>query len=76
MTKTFGLNRSFGGAIGIIALVAALGSGAVLVSPAQLQAAIEAPGRSNLVLSSLYALRIAMLNQERDRAARLPAHRA
>ena len=64
MTKTFGLNRSLGGAIGIIALVAVLGSGAVLVSLAQLQAAIDARGRSNLVLRSLYALRIAMLNQE------------
>ncbi|GJD49764.1 Adaptive-response sensory-kinase SasA [Methylobacterium crusticola] len=64
MTKTFGLNRSLGGAIAIIALVAVLGSAAVLTTQGQLQAAIDARGRSNLVLRSLYSLRIAMLNQE------------
>ena len=64
MTMTFGLNRSLGGAIGIIAVVAVLGSSAVLVSLSQLQDAIDARGRSNLVLRSLYSLRIAMLNQE------------
>ena len=64
MKKTIGLNRSLGGAIGIIALVAVLGSGAVLASLGQLQTAIDARGRSNLVIRALDAFRVSMLNQE------------
>jgi PAS domain S-box-containing protein len=64
MTKTFGLNRSLGSAIGIIALVAVLSSGAVLATLDQLQTAIEARSRSNLVIRALDAFRVSMLNQE------------
>jgi PAS domain S-box-containing protein len=64
MKKTIGLNRSLGGAIGIIALVAVLGSAAVLTTLGQLQTAIDARGRSNLIIRALDASRVAMLNQE------------
>lgn len=64
MMKITGLNRSLGGAIAIIALVAVLGSGAVLATLGQLQSAIDARGRSNLIIRALDAFRVSMLNQE------------
>ena len=42
MPSTFGLNRTLGSAIGVIALVSVLGSGAVLITGNQLQEATDA----------------------------------
>ncbi|MCE4225810.1 methyl-accepting chemotaxis protein [Methylobacterium sp. C25] len=64
MAMTFGLNRSLGGAIGAIALVSVLSSGAVLVTMTQLHEATEARARSTRVIRGLDAFRTAMLNQE------------
>ncbi|WP_284246811.1 CHASE3 domain-containing protein, partial [Methylobacterium haplocladii] len=64
MPNTFGLNRSLGGAIGAIALVSVLSSGAVLVTMTQLHDATEALTRSAHVVRGLDAFRTAMLNQE------------
>ncbi|SFN02704.1 CHASE3 domain-containing protein, partial [Methylobacterium pseudosasicola] len=64
MPNTFGLNRTLGGAIGVIALVSILSSGAVLATRNQLQAATDALDRSNQVARGLDAFRTAMLNQE------------
>ncbi|WP_449410641.1 methyl-accepting chemotaxis protein [Methylobacterium komagatae] len=64
MPNTLGLNRSLGGAIGIIALVSLLSSGAVLLTGNQRREATEALERSNQVIHGLDAFRAAMLNQE------------
>ncbi|MCJ2023981.1 CHASE3 domain-containing protein, partial [Methylobacterium sp. J-067] len=64
MPNTFGLNRTLGGAIGVIALVSILSSGAVLLTRQQLQDANDALDRSTQVIRGLDAFRTAMLNQE------------
>ena len=64
MPNTFGLNRTLGGAIGVIALVSVLSSGAVLATRNQLQDATDALDRSTQVARSLDAFRTDMLNQE------------
>ncbi|EIZ81850.1 methyl-accepting chemotaxis sensory transducer [Methylobacterium sp. GXF4] len=64
MPNTFGLNRTLGGAIGVIALVSVLSSGAVLATRNQLQDATDALDRSTQVVRGLDAFRTAMLNQE------------
>ncbi|MBA9069918.1 methyl-accepting chemotaxis protein [Methylobacterium sp. RAS18] len=64
MPTTFGLNRTLGSAIGAIALVSILSSGAVLHALNQLHDATEARRRVVLVLRDLDAFRTAMLNQE------------
>ncbi|MBA9071711.1 methyl-accepting chemotaxis protein [Methylobacterium sp. RAS18] len=64
MPNTFGLNRSLGGAIGVIALVSLLSSGAVLLTRNQLHGATDALDRSTKVIRGLDAFRAAMLNQE------------
>ncbi|WP_284287796.1 methyl-accepting chemotaxis protein, partial [Methylobacterium gregans] len=64
MQTTFGLNRSLGGAIGIIALVSLLSSGAVLLTLRQLDEATGGRGRSSQIIRGLGDLRIAMLDQE------------
>ena len=64
MPNTFGLNRTLGGAIGAIAMVSALSSGAVLLSLSQLHEATEARRQVTLALRDLDAFRSAMLNQE------------
>ncbi|GEP05620.1 methyl-accepting chemotaxis protein [Methylobacterium oxalidis] len=64
MPNSFGLNRSLGGAIGTIALVSLLSSGAILVTLNRLHEATEARGRSSQLIRALGELRTAMLNQE------------
>ncbi|MDN3571629.1 CHASE3 domain-containing protein, partial [Methylobacterium longum] len=64
MPNTSGLNRTLGGAIGVIALVTILSSGAVLVTRNQLQSANEALAHSGQVIRALDRFRAAMLNQE------------
>ena len=64
MPNTFGLNRTLGGAIGIIALVSALSSAGVLTTRNQRQDATDALDRSTQVVRGLDAFRTAMLNQE------------
>ncbi|MER2252080.1 methyl-accepting chemotaxis protein [Methylorubrum podarium] len=64
MPITFGLNRTLGSAIGAIALVSVLSSGAVLNALDQLHDATEARRRVVLVLRDLDVFRAAMLNQE------------
>lgn len=65
MTRnTFGLNRTLGVAIATIALVALIGSGLVMVSLNQLQAASGLRDGSTQIISGLDAFRTAMLNQE------------
>ena len=64
MPNTLGLNRTLGSAIGVIALVSVLSSGAVLLTRGQLQDANETLNRSNQTIRGLDAFRNAMLNQE------------
>ena len=64
MPNTFGLNRTLGGAIGAIAVVSALSSGAVLLSLDRLNEATEARRRSVQMLRDLDAFALAMVNQE------------
>ena len=64
MPNSFGLNRSLGGAVGFIALVSVLSSGAVLVTLDQLHEATEARARSSQTIRALGEFRAAMLNQE------------
>ncbi|WP_419539117.1 methyl-accepting chemotaxis protein [Methylobacterium radiotolerans] len=64
MPQTLGLNRILGGAIGVIALVSVLSSGAVLVTGDQLREATDARSRSNQLIRALDNFRAAMLNQE------------
>ncbi len=64
MPNTFGLNRTLGSAIGVIALVSILSGGAALVTRDQLHAATEALDRSTQAIRGLDAFRTAMLNQE------------
>ncbi|MCJ2082751.1 methyl-accepting chemotaxis protein [Methylobacterium sp. J-090] len=64
MPNTFGLNRTLGGAVGAIALVATLSSGLVLTAFNQVHDATEARRQVTLVLRDLDAFRAAMLNQE------------
>jgi methyl-accepting chemotaxis protein len=64
MPQSLGLNRILGGAIGVIALVSVLSSGAVLVTGEQLREATEARSRSNQLVRALDNFRAAMLNQE------------
>ncbi|MGU3469026.1 CHASE3 domain-containing protein, partial [Methylobacterium sp. C33D] len=64
MPQTLGLNRILGGAIGVIALVSVLSSGAVLITADQLRDATDARSRSNQLVRALDGFRAAMLNQE------------
>ncbi|GJE52169.1 hypothetical protein GOFOIKOB_5237 [Methylobacterium tardum] len=64
MPNTLGLNRTIGGAIGIIALVSLLSSGAVLLTGNERREATDALERSNQVIRGLESFRAAMLNQE------------
>ena len=64
MPNTYGLNRSLGGAIGAIALVSVISSGAVLTTLDELRDATRARGRSTEVIRGLDGFRTAMLNQE------------
>ena len=64
MKNTFGLNRSLGGAILAIAIVAALSSWAVLDSLRRLDAATNERQRSYETIRAVDAFLIAMLNQE------------
>ncbi|WP_280141097.1 CHASE3 domain-containing protein, partial [Methylobacterium sp. UNC378MF] len=64
MPQTLGLNRLLGGAIGVIALVSVLSSGAVLITGDQLREATDARSRSNQLIRALDNFRAAMLNQE------------
>ncbi|WP_238200010.1 CHASE3 domain-containing protein, partial [Methylobacterium tardum] len=64
MPSTFGLNRTLGSAIGVIALVSVLSSGAVLITGNQLQEATDARNRSSQLTRGLDNFRTAMLNQE------------
>ncbi|MCJ2048355.1 methyl-accepting chemotaxis protein, partial [Methylobacterium sp. J-070] len=64
MPNTFGLNRTLGGAIGLIALLTVLSGGAVLLTRNQLQTANEALTHSGQVIRALDMFRAAMLNQE------------
>ncbi|MGZ7867135.1 methyl-accepting chemotaxis protein [Methylobacterium radiotolerans] len=64
MPRTLGLNRILGGAIGVIALVSVLTSGAVLITADQLRDATDARSRSNQLIRALDGFRAAMLNQE------------
>ncbi len=64
MPNTFGLNRTLGGAIAVIALVSTLSSGVVLATLDRLHEATEERRRVTLVVRSLDAFRAAMLNQE------------
>ncbi|MCJ2138259.1 CHASE3 domain-containing protein, partial [Methylobacterium sp. J-026] len=64
MPNTFGLNRTLGSAIGVIALVTVLSSGAVLLTDNQLQEATDARDRSSQLIRALDGFRAAMLDQE------------
>jgi CHASE3 domain sensor protein len=64
MPQTFGLNRTLGSAIGVIALVSVLSSSAVLITRNALREATDALNRSTQVIHGLDAFRAAMLNQE------------
>ncbi|WCS22745.1 methyl-accepting chemotaxis protein [Methylobacterium sp. NMS14P] len=64
MPQTLGLNRILGGAIGVIAVVSVLTSGAVLITADQLRDATDARSRSNQLIRALDGFRAAMLNQE------------
>jgi len=64
MPNTFGLNRTLGSAIGVIALVSVLSSGAVLATLDRLHEATEERRQVTLVIRGLDAFRTAMLNQE------------
>jgi PAS domain S-box-containing protein len=64
LAGTNSLNRTLGGAIAAIALVAVVSSAAILVTVRQVDTATEARARSNQVIRNLDAFRTAMLNQE------------
>ena len=64
MGNRFGLNRTLGGAIAMIAIVSALSSWAVLTSLRQLDATVTARGRSYTLIHEANSFLIAMLNQE------------
>ena len=64
MLNFYGLNRSFGIAVGAIALVAVISNGMALVTLNLLTTALDARGHSYEVMSELDAFRTAMLNQE------------
>ena len=64
MPNSLGLNRSLGGAIGVIALVSLLSSAAVLLTRGERRDATDALDRSTQVIRGLDAFRTAMLNQE------------
>ncbi|MCC0808291.1 methyl-accepting chemotaxis protein [Methylobacterium sp. W2] len=64
MPNSFGLNRSLGGAIGIIAVVSVLSSGATFLTLNHLHEATETRGRSSQVIRALGEFQAAMLNQE------------
>ncbi|WP_267360396.1 MULTISPECIES: methyl-accepting chemotaxis protein [unclassified Methylobacterium] len=64
MPNTSGLNRTLGSAIGVIALVSVLSSGAVLITGNQLRDATDARNRSSQLIRGLDNFRTAMLNQE------------
>jgi methyl-accepting chemotaxis protein len=64
MPNTFGLNRTLGGAIGVIALVSAISSGIVLTTLQRVNQATEERRQVTLVIRGLDAFRTAMLNQE------------
>lgn len=59
-----GLNRTLGIAIGVIVLIAMIGSGGALMTLSQLRDATTSRYRSAQIISSLDAFRTAMLNQE------------
>ena len=62
--NAFGLNRSLGGAIGIIAFVALLNGGVVLAMLGQLRAVTATRHHSTRVLTAVDRFYMAMLNQE------------
>ncbi len=64
MPNTFGLNRTLGGAIGVIAVVSVLSSGVALLTSGRVNEATEARRHSVQVLRDLDAFTIAMINQE------------
>ena len=64
MPNTFGLNRTLGGAIGVIAVVSVLSSGVALFTFGRVNEATEARRHSVQVLRDLDAFTIAMINQE------------
>ncbi len=64
MPNTYGLSRTLGGAIGAIAAVSLLSSGAVVVTINRLNDAIEARSHSNRIIRQLDNFRTAMVNQE------------
>lgn len=64
MTNTFGLNRTLGGAIGLIALVSLSSSGILLTTLNELETATSARGRSEQIFRELDEFQTAMLNQE------------
>src|ERR1700709_2715440 len=64
MPSTFGLNRTLGSAIGVIALVSVLSSGAVLITGNQLQDATDARNRSSQLIRGLHDFRTPLLHPE------------
>ena len=64
MTNTSSLNRSLGGAIGLIALVSLLNGGAMWAVLSQLRSATAARDRSTQVITAADGFLAAMLNQE------------
>ncbi len=64
MSRMLGLNRSLGGAIGVIALVSLLSSGMFLAALREVDKTTAQQARSTRILSDLDAFRTAMLNQE------------
>ncbi len=64
MPNMGGLNRSLGGAIGVIAIVSLVSSIAVLTTVSELRAAIQARAHSNQILRDVDDFLTAMLNQE------------
>ena len=64
MRNTFGLNRSLGGSIAVIAIVSVLSSWVIWTTLRELDAATAARGRSNSIILKVDAFFIAMLDQE------------
>ena len=64
MPNTYGLNRSLGGAIGAIAVVALLSGVGVALALDQLNDAIDARYRSGRIIIQIGLFRVAMVNQE------------
>lgn len=64
LASTNSLNRTLGGAIAAIALVAVVSSAAILITVRQVDTATETRARSNQIIRALDAFRSGMLNQE------------